>query len=152
MNIDEYLRQLRKYKLRAEYKLNKYNEAFDKAASPGCALDYGDMAPRTRGNGNATENRLIKAIDAGKEWKAAWKQYTDFREQLITDLYGLLYWEGLLLDRVYIYNLMTESEDDLHGADEILRTNNRGEILSKLTEAKKHLADVLRARGVEIEN
>ena len=151
MTIDEYLSQIRTAKKERDElsdKLDIAQEAALNVRSPG---NMADGAPYARTNENATENRLIKYIDLHNEYEKASKLYIDTRKQVSRAIDYLLYWQGCLIYQVYIYNVVIEADDDLRGADDILRTNNRREILAKLAEAKEALAKLLREQGVEIE-
>ena len=152
MDINEYLAQLPKLKRRADSAYLRYLELHERAVSPGCGLDLGDTGQRIKGSGNATEDRLIKAADGLREWRAANDKYKEIRAQLDAAVDELKYWQGCLIVHVYIYNVTFEADDDLKGADEILHTTNRREILAKLDESKRHLAEILRSQGVDIEN
>lgn len=149
MTIDEYLNQLRKLRRREKRTYQKMQNQYDRATSLQSSFNFG--MPRNRSNENRTETRLLDLADTQREWREANAAYIGFREQLQSDIYNLLYWEGLLIEQVYIFNLINESEDDLNGAAEILNTNNRGTIIRKLNEAKAHLRQILIDRGVEIE-
>lgn len=148
MTIDEYLNQLPKLR-RAEAKAyNRMETKFDRATSLQSSFNF-DM-PRRIADQNATEARLVELADAQREWKEANEAYATFKEQLERSLYNLLYWEGLLIDQAYIYNVIY-GRDHLYGLDEILKTRNRGVMISKLNEAKQHLRQILIDQGIEIE-
>lgn len=151
MTIDGYLRQLATFRRRYEQAKNRVRKC-NARTSPRSSLNLGDGTPRQRNSGNANEENLIELSDALNEMREASQQYQAFRNQLYDQIYNLLYWEGLLIERVYIHNVIVEADDDLTGADEILNTKNRAQILSKLKEAKQHLAENLRSQGVLIED
>ena len=149
MTIDEYLNQLQKLRRREKQTYKKMQKQLDRATSVQSSFNFG--MPRSRSNENRTETMLVDLADAQSEWREANAAYIAFREQLQSDIYNLLYWEGLLIEQVYIYNQVNECEDDLHGAAEILKTKNRGAIINKLNEAKAHLRQILIDQGKEIE-
>ena len=149
MTIDEYLYQLRRLKRREEDLFKTYEELEARAESPRSSFNYN--MPRSKNNDNLTEKRLTELIDAGQEWIEARNEYSAFRDQLQDSIYNLLYWEGLLIEQVYINNMIYKRENDLYGADQILKTNNKGAIIRKLRDAKAHLAEILRDQGIEIE-
>ena len=151
MIIDEYLSQIRTAKRRSDELYNKLTIAQERALNVRSPGNVGDGTPYTRTNENAAETRLLNYIDIGKEYDTATKTYIDTRKQVINAIDYLLYWQGCLIYQVYIYNVVIEADDDLSGADDILHTNNRREILAKLAEAKEALADLLREQGIEIE-
>jgi hypothetical protein len=126
--------------LKAEAKVN--------SAGPGFSLD---PAAYTKDTDNRQETKLINYIDAANEYKAARKAYLDARASIEGSLDYLLYWEGRLIYHVYIYNAEFYPDDDLKDAAEIVGARNRYELIQKLDEAKEHLADLLRNKGVEIE-
>ena len=152
MTINEYLGKVPALKYKAERAAARYQELVTRATSTGCGLNLGATGQRIKGGGNVTEDKLIAMTDAGKASRAAYTRYIEFRDQLEKDIDNLLYWQGCLIYRVYLYNVIVEASDDLNGAGDILRTDDRREILAKLTEAKAALADILRGRGVDIEN
>lgn len=151
MTIDEYLSQPRKLKRKCN-RLYKIMQAAElKATSPRDPLNLGDGIPGRKSGGNSTEDRLLDYINANQDYCDAYQQYKAIRDEIETTIDNLLYWQGRLIYHVYIYNVFLDEADDLHGAEDILNTNSRREILAKLAEAKAALADLLRAQGVEIE-
>lgn len=151
MTINEYLSQLPKLKRQAERSYRAFKEAEAAATDPGCTLNFSGAETRSRSGCNTTELQFVRAADALQEYQDARRRYIAFRYQLEKDLDGLLYWQGCLLFRVYVFNVLTGAADSLDGAGDILRTRNRREIVAKLREAQAALAEVLRARGKEIE-
>lgn len=151
MTIDEYLNQPQKLKRKRDRLYNKMLAAEAKTA-PRDPLNLGDGVPGRSSGHNATEDRVLNYIDANRAYREAHRQYMNVRDALNLAIDNLLYWQGCLIYQVYIYNVYFDIDDNLKGADEILRTNNRREILAKLSEAKAALADLLRAQGVAIED
>lgn len=149
MTIDEYLNQMKilRYKYLRLY--DKAREAENKATSTRSSLNT-DGRIQHKGV-NMTESRLIDAADAWGAMKAAYNEYNAYRDQLDEGMRTLLYWEGCLIYKVYIHNVIAEKEDDLDGAEEILFTNNRKMIVSRLNEAKSHLREILISKGMDIE-
>lgn len=150
MTIDEYLSQPRKLKAKSERLYKQLLEA-EAAMDPRDPLNLGDGIPGRRSGGNGTENRLLNYIDAHKEYENAAKAFIETRNNLNAAIDNLLYWQGCLIYQIYIYNATFDGGDYMKDAGEILRTNNRREILAKIDEAKAALADLLRTQGVEIE-
>ena len=140
MSIDDFLNKLKRSKRQADLLLEKYRLAEDEAESPR-TINYSGM-PHSRTNTNYTENSLIEVISAGEEWKKAQQEYTKQLEALKSAMYNLFYWEGLLIERAYILN-PAFNHDNLYGLNEILKTDNRREILAKLDIAKAHLWQIL---------
>lgn len=149
MTINEYLNQPRDLKRSCDRLYKKMLKAEERTA-PRDPLNLGDGIPARR-SGNANEDKLLTYIDATRTYKKAYTQYTEVCNALSLAINNLLYWQGCLICRVYLYNACLDVDDDLQGADEILRTDDRREILAKLGESKAALADLLRAQGVEIE-
>ena len=149
MTIDEYLNQLRTFKRREKKLYKNLMQCADRAFSPRSASSY-DM-PHSKSHDNQTETLLIELADADAAYTAALEEYRAFREQLENSIYNLFYWEGLVIYQVYFINGLLERDDDLTGLDEILKTHNRGVMISKLNEAKQHLRQILIDQGIEIE-
>lgn len=66
-------------------------------------------------------------------------------------VYILPYLEGSLIDQVYIHNVFFDREDQFYGLNDILNTDDRGVIVSKLNTAKQRLRTLLIEKGIEIE-
>lgn len=151
MTIDDYLNQMRT--LRYKY-LRLYEEAREvenKATNTGALLSL-DNGVRSKSSENVAESRAIDAADAWRTMRQAYDRYCEYRDQLDDSMNMLLYWEGRLIYQVYIYNQIADKEDNLSGTNEILNTDNRKVILSKLNEAKLHLSEILISKGIEIES
>ena len=152
MTINEYLRLASELRRRAAQCEKKYYDAFLEATSTPSALGR-DGVPSGRGSGNnATEIRLVAEADAARELREAYYAYSEHNKQLWEDIYNLYYWEGLIIDQVYIRNPITECEDPLYGVGDILQTSDRRMMQRKVNEAKTHLAEIMRARGADIDN
>lgn len=149
MTIDEYLNQLPKLKAAENREYNKLAKVFDKATSTHNSAF--DGMPRTKNSINAHETRLIEYVDTKREWDEIHKRFYEILEQIEGAIDYLLYWEGSLIYRVYIYNIFGTREDPLEGADEILHTNSQHIINVKLAEAKSHLREILINQGIELE-
>ena len=151
MTIDEYLNQPRNLKRRREQLGEQLTAAEARVTSPRDPLNLGDGIPCSRYSGNGTENKLLEYIDISREFSKVNAQFKEMRDAIITAVDNMIYWQGCLIHHVYVYNVYFRSDDILNGADEILNTKDRRQILAKLTEAKAALAVQLRAQGVEIE-
>lgn len=151
MTIDEYINEMQRLKSKSERLLKDMREAETPLLSPRDPLNLGDGTPRSRSGGNGTENKLLEYIDISREFSKVNGQFKEMRDAIKSAIDNLLYWQGCLIHHVYIYNVYFNPDDILNGADEILNTNDRRQILAKLTEAKAALAVQLRAQGVEIE-
>lgn len=148
MTIDEFLNRIEVLKRRSDKLLNAYNSIQDETVNPGAVVHYGMPAGRT--NRNYTEEKLIKLASAGEKWQKAYEEYQVYYNIFERAMYNLLYWEGLLIERVYITNAAFK-HNQLFGVDEILKTRNRAEILAKLETAREHLKQILNENGMKIE-
>ena len=151
MTIDEYLNGLKKAKQAREYLLNKLTIAETQAHDVRSSLNLGDGIPCGSKSGNPHESKLLKYSDAAKAYRDASMLYNSIYDNLNKAINNLLFWEGSLIQHMYIYNVVFDEDDGLNGAGEILGTKDRRVILAKLAEAKEHLADNLRAQDVPIE-
>ena len=152
MTIDEYLNQAKKLKHKADRAELKLKEVESRTIDPRSSLNLGDGIPASNRSGNGTESRLLEYIDAGKAYTAASRKYTEFRKNLQSTVFDMPHWAALIIEQIYIYNVFSGCEEDLSGVGDILSTNDRRQILAKLSEAKELLADRLRVQGVEIED
>lgn len=150
MTIDEYLSQHRT--LWNEYEFAKRRSIAREhiATNHRDSLNLGDGVHH-KNKENVVETKAINAADAFREWKETYNKYFAFRDQFDEAIDSLLYWEGSLLNKVYILNTFSDDPDDLNGADEILRTTDRRVIISKLNIAKEHLKENLIRAGVELD-
>ena len=147
MTIDEYLKQLNTLRLKAEWLFSLYEKATEEAESVKTRYS---LAPGSRTNVNNTENRYIKMISAGEKWREARADYLKFKEELESAMDLLLYWEGRLIDLVYIKNPALNRER-FSGASDILKTKDQRQIQAKLNTAKESLKRILNKRGATIE-
>ena len=148
MTIEEYLKLGNILRQDVDSKGRRVDELIERVLNPGTHFNE---IPAGRRNDNGHETRLIEYVDANNEFKAAYSEYKRHQEQLENALYNVLYWQALVIERVYYTNALMECPNELYGVENILKTNDRHKIRAKLTEAKEALADLLRAQGVEIE-
>lgn len=148
MTIEEYLKLGRTLRQEVDSKGRHLEKLMDRVMNPGTNFD-GTPAGRRHDNGH--EARLVAYVDASKEYDAAYNEYKRHQEQLENALYNVLYWQALVIERVYYTNVLMEYPNELYGVGNILKTDDRHKIRAKVTEAKEALADLLRAQGVEIE-
>ena len=151
MTIDEYINEMQRLKIKSERLLKEMREAETPLLSPRDPLNLGDGTPRNRSGGNGTENKLLESIDIHREFSKVNDQFKEMRDAIRRAVDNMIYWQGCLIHHVYVYNVYFYPDDILNGAEEIVHTTNRREILAKLGEAKAALAVQLRAQGVEIE-
>lgn len=149
MTIDEYLRQPQELKRKYERLYKRLLVMETRVTSPRDPLNTIGVQSRT--GENAAETKLLDFIDAHNEYKDVVERYRETRKNILTAIDYVLYWQGSLIYQVYVRNVAVEEEATLTGADEILHTDDRREILAKLGEAKEALAAQLRAQGVTIE-
>lgn len=148
MTIEEYLKLGRTLRQEVASKSRRVDALMERVLNPGTPLNGN---PTGRRNDNGHETRLIAYMDASNEYKATYNEYKQHQEQLENALYNVLYWQALVIERVYYTNALMECPNELYGVGDILKTNDRHKIQAKLTEAKEALAVLLRAQGVEIE-
>ena len=148
MTIEEYLKLGNILRQDVDSKGRRVDALMERVLNPGTHFNG---IPAGRRNDNGHETRLIEYVDASNEYKAAYNEYKRHQEQLENALYNVLYWQALVIERVYYTNALMECPNELYGVENILKTNDRHKIQAKLTEAKEALADLLRAQGVEIE-
>ena len=151
MTIDEYINEMQRLKSKSERLLKEMREAETPLLSPRDPLNLGDGTPRNRSGGSGTENKLLEYIDISREFDKVNDQFKEMRDAIRSAIDNMIYWQGCLIHHVYVYNVYFYPDDILNGAEEIVHTNDRRQILAKLTEAKAALAVQLRAQGVEIE-
>lgn len=150
MTIDDYLKQYEYLKGRADLTYIKMSEAEDRANNIRCGLNL-DGTPRTKGGRpNGHETALIEAADALKECMAADKALKAYEKQLKGAINSLLYWEGCIITRIYIYNVRFERPPVCDINDIVADLDDKRATGEYISTAKAHLAEILRARGVEI--
>lgn len=148
MTIEEYLKLGRTLRQEVESKSRRVDTLMERVLNPGTHFDEISTGRRSD---NGHETRLIAYMDASKEYKTIYNEYQQHQEQLENALYNVLYWQALVIERVYYTNALMECPNELYGVGDILKTDDRHKIKAKLTEAKTALAEKLRAQGVEIE-
>lgn len=151
MTIDEYIDEFKASRRKITRMNDDVMRAEVRAHDVRSPSNMGDGIPCSYRGGNAHETKLINYADALREYRAAWKVYEEARDAIRTAIDDMPYWAGSLIHHVCLYNVVFDEEDDMKGADEILNTQDRRVIKSKLIEAKMLLADALRAQGVPIE-
>ena len=151
MTVDEYLNQIRTSRYKTKQLCDELMRAEVRAHDVRSPSNYGDGTPQTHGSENRHEIKLVEFVDMAKEFDESRALYEELRDTLELATDNMPCWAGNLIYHVYLYNVVFEEEDDLKGAGDIVRTNDRREILSKLAEAKLLLADALRAQCVSIE-
>lgn len=149
MNIDEWLNKWTRVKRNYDAATIKLKKAEHRASRPRSPGNF-DADFTTARDPHARENLLIKYATTAKEWRIVRAQYIRMRDTLTGAIDYLLFWEGSVISRIWLYNLYFD-RDPLDGVNEILRTDDPQEIQAKINTAKAHLADLLRAQGVRIE-
>lgn len=149
MTIDEYLNQLPELKKAEDRAYRELNKMFDRAISTHNSAF--DGMPHVKSNENIHETRLIEYADAKREWDEINARFFEIKEQIEKTIYYMVYWEAVLINQIYIYNVIRSNASPLDGVAEILNTNNQHTIKNKIAEAKAHLRQQLIDRGVEIE-
>ena len=151
MTIDGYLHELRRLYIKAEIKKKKLDEAEAIVESPRSSLNLGDGTPIQRGHSNSVENKMMKYVEASDEWRKAVKERDDFKTALYDNIYQLYYWEGLVIERLYVYGAYDEPRDEVTEVYDILHTYNERKVRLKIKEAKQHLRQILIDQGMDIE-
>lgn len=149
MTIDEYLNQLPVLKQTEKKAYNRLRKCFDRATSTHNSAF--DGMPHVKSSENIHETRLVEYVDAKKEWDEINARFFEIKEQIENTIYYMVYWEAVLINQIYIYNVIRSNASPLDGVAEILNTNNQHTIKNKIAEAKAHLRQQLIDRGVEIE-
>lgn len=151
MTIDEYLNQIRSSNKESEYLYKRVHVLNDRLESLKSSLNVGDGRPGRSSYKEKREDLLAEWSDAIKACKAADQVYLETKNQLMECVYMLPYLEGSLIDQVFILNPCLDRDDQLYGLSEILNTDDRGVMISKLNAAKQHLRTLLIEKGIEIE-
>ena len=141
--------------IRRERCFERYMRAHERAAAPTAAhIDPDGITSRS--GSNSTEDKLIKAADAWAKFDKASTLYFGYEKQLnrnldkLAKLYG---WrERAALEKVYIENMGRPQETRRGGLCRVLGVRTRAEAYEILQEAKRHLGEILRSQGIDIEN
>lgn len=148
MTIDEFLKKTISLKEETDLLFQRYCIIEDKAENPGATNLNGTPASST--NRNYTEERYINLISAGEKWRKSNEEYQRYKKILERAIYNLLYWEGLLIEQVYIINPALK-RDKYAGVYEILKTKEKRVVYFKLKTAKEHLKQILNENGIKID-
>lgn len=148
MTIDEYLDQIDKLMRRVDACQEKREKLEARVFSPPSAFMTLQGSSGSKKAKGSRDDALARMIDAQKECEKAEAKCNAFIREFNSSLYDLKYWEGLVIEQIYIYN--RSLDDNFWGLDEILKTDDRHQIAEKVREAKAHLEEILRGRGVDI--
>ena len=149
LTIEEYLHQYEHLKRCAEIAYKRLCDAEDRATNIRCGLNI-DGTPRAKGGRpSGHETALIEAADALKMCNKADKAFKDYEKQLKGALNSLFYWEGRLLAQIYINNVIFNRPpyDDV---DYVLQDMEKRPAKEYIHIAQEHLAEILKAQGVEL--
>ena len=141
--------------IRRERCFERYMRAHERAAAPTAAhIDPDGITSRS--GSNSTEDKLIKAADAWAKFDKASTLYFGYEKQLnrnldkLAELYG---WrERAALEKVYIENMGRPQETRRGGLCRVLGVRTKAEAYETLQAAKRHLGEILRSQGIDIEN
>ena len=155
MTINQYLYVLEQLQIRRERCFERYMRAHERAAAPTAAhIDPDGITSRS--GSNSTEDKLIKAADAWAKFDKASTLYFGYEKQLnrnldkLAKLYG---WrERAALEKVYIENMGRPQETRRGGLCRVLGVRTKAEAYETLQAAKRHLGEILRSQGIDIEN
>lgn len=155
MTINQYLYALEVLKIRRERCFERYMRAHNRASAPAAAhIDPDGITSRS--GSNSTEDKLIKAADALAKYNKADDLYYGYSKQLdknlekLAKLYG--WQERAALEKVYIENMGRPHETRRGGLCRVLGVRTKAEAYEILQEAKRHLGEILRSQGIDIEN
>ena len=124
-------------------------DAEERANNIRCGLNI-DGTPRGKGGRpSAHETALIEAADALKMHNTADKAFKAYEKQLKVALNSLFYWEGRLLAQIYINNVILNRPpyDDV---DYVLQDMEKRPAKEYIHIAQEHLAEILKAQGVDL--
>ena len=149
MTIKQYLFNLERLYNRRENRYEKYMQLSARAISPGSSLNL-DGTPRTKRTDNNREKILVEAGAALENFFKACDEYNDAMNEFDEVIEMLPFTEKLILYFIYIENRGKPYENRYSG---ICRATDlkRSQIPAKEKEAEKHLTEILRSRGVMIE-
>lgn len=149
MTVEEYLHQYEHLKGCAAVARQHLWDAEERATNIRCGLNV-DGTPRAKGGRpSGHETALIEAADALKRSTAADKAFKEYDKQLKSALNSLLYWEGRLIAQIYINNVIFE-RPPYYDVDFVLQDMEKRPVKEYLNIAQEHLAEILKAQGVEL--
>lgn len=155
MTINQYLYALEQLRNRRDRAFEAYIRAHERAAAPTAAhIDPDGITSRS--GSNTTEDKLIKAADAWAKFDKASTLYFGYEKQLnrnlekLAKLYG--WQERAALEKVYMENMGRPQETRRGGLCRVLGVRTKAEAYEILQEAKRHLGEILRSQGIDIEN
>lgn len=149
MTIEDYLHQYERLRAFSMIAYKRLCDAEDRANNIRCGLNI-DGTPRGKGGRpSGHETALIEAADALKMYDKADKAFKAYEKQLKRSLNSLLYWEGRLLAQIYINNVIFD-RTPLFEIDYILQDMDKRPVKEYIDIAQEHLAEILKAQGVEL--
>ena len=150
MTIDEYLSLANKLRDHVQRCEEKHRRMFLAATSSPTNIGREGATMQGRAGYNSMERKMVADADAARELIKANKVYSEYCDQLRKDIYNLRYWEGLLIEQVYIENPRL-GRNPWQDVEYILDTSDRKKIIAKIDEAKRDLVAIMRMRGVDID-
>lgn len=121
-----------------------------RVSSPRSSLDT-DGTPRTRSGSNGREILLERAAAALNDYYKADEEYDSFEKEYTRALSELDHRERLILEIIYIDNRGRPIDERLNGVYKWTGLK-RVQIPAAERQAEKHLAEILKRQGVEIED
>lgn len=117
MTAREYLDEPRRLYNRARRLEERYNELFERATSPRCALNLGDgLGVQSSGSGNAREKLLVELADAKRKYIEAELDYIECRQ----DVFGVLvYIDGTVGDVMIERYIKLKAWEDVCKAESV---------------------------------
>ena len=150
MTINQYLCMLEVLQIRRDRAFERYVRLLERASAPAAAHIDPDGI-KIRSGYNSREDLLIKVADAAAAEDKAWKQYEAFKKGFERNLGKLEYTERLALEQIYIFNMGKPPERRRTGVCRWCGCRTKAEAAELIRQAKHHLTEILRARGVDIE-
>lgn len=155
MTVTQYLYKLEYLQHRRDRCLKRYLKMRDRATAPASAHISTDGVPASRSGRNGREDLLIDVAEAAEAFAEALREYMAFADQLDSDLELLEIRHGwperAALEIVYIDNIGKPLERRSVGVCRQCNRRTRAEAAALIEQAKKHLAEILRENGEEIE-
>lgn len=147
MTAKEYLDGFRAIKERLDYLQRNASIYGERATGVRSSLNIQDGIRTQRSGANGTEDRLIAYCDAIAECKKLIVKYQNRIDNIYKAIYNLYYWEGVIIERLYIYDVLQDTETDIMIFSAMLGTDKRQKIQAKINEALRHMQQILTEQG-----
>lgn len=148
MTIKQYLFKLEYLKERCDRKRETYIRLSERVLSPGSSFNFDEIQTKNSGT-NKRELLLVKSAAALEELDKAIYRYLDFKLYFCNTLSELEPLEDLIMQELYIKNIGLPFAERYNKAGEVLKMRPQ-RIPAKEKEAERHLIEILRKKGIEI--